>query len=432
MRLRTIGTFTSWPEDYVSGVENASCSALGWTEEVRNSLGIPKIGKVKTFEDVVTPGFFRERRKGKVFFNPMRMTERIITFSGSGGVAREKNKLTCSGTTYDRIRRWTSNHHAFTLTQAPYYGINPDDLTLMAPRHSEISSEDVDQAILEVATRARSGVAAGSAGGWESAAEFNQALKLIDKPFESIKTLASHFRGQARRRKGSQRIGRAGTDILQVTANEWLKFRYGVLPLMSDIQAVLRELGGKYGVVRRSSRASATLRKVSTTTFSTTAGGGWSCTQFQRRESEATIRAVSLDEYRTSMAVELGFHHSQLPSTAWDLIPYSFVVDWFINVGDYLNAITPRLDVNHLGGCVTVEDTTVTTVTPIAANPPSTHVTVTPLTGTYQESVRTKTRSVALPAPGLVVKQDFRFDRLTRLGDALSLIGQQLLRISVR
>jgi len=43
--------------------------------------------------------------------------------------------------------------------------------------------------------------------------------------------------------------------------------------------------------------------------------------------------------------------------TAWDLVPFSFVVDWFINLGTTLMAWTPQLGIKTLASWVTVEET---------------------------------------------------------------------------
>jgi hypothetical protein len=359
------------------------------------------------------------------------MSEISIYYSGAGGVADLITKINCGGTLYTTKRRWTDNHYAYILSGSPRYGYRTDG-TLNLPTSSLNSPSDVDQAVNETATKARAGVKSGKAGGWESVAELHKTIDMLRHPFASLTKLTNSFQSKSSLRRGSSKgLGAAGSDILQFSAGEWLKYRYGVLPLINDVQAVLNELGRKYVAQRQSSRASVTLSNTSYTPFSTTVTG-WGCSHVEERESQTKVRAVSLDEYRSSMAIEAGLDLSQIPKTAWDLIPYSFVVDWFINVGDFLNAMTPRLDVNHLGGCVTVEDLTITRVFSVGSTPPTGHVTVTAPEGSFVEIRRTKTRTVPLPEAALLIKSNFRFDKTTRVGDAAALIGQKLARMSLR
>lgn len=431
MRLRTEGVLANWHSAYVSDCFNQSCSALNaWTVEVNNTSMRPYVGKTKTFSDTVSPGWFWRRAKGEVFFNPMQMTELEITFSGSGGRANQISQLNCSGTLYNVERRWSDSHYFWALTGGGNYGLRADG-TLNMPTDS-LTSADQAEAILEAATKARAGVKSGNAGGWETLAQTRKTLDLLRNPFSSLTKMTNSFMSKSSRSKGSRGgPGALGGGVLQIPADEWLKYRYGVLPLINDVQAVLNELGRTYKRQRHSSRASVTLESNASRTFSTTTTG-WGGTHQETRTSVTVVRAVSLDEYVSSMAIELGLDLSQLPKTAWELVPFSFVADWFVNVGDFLNAMTPRLNVNHLGGCVTIDDLTTTSVTSSAWTPPVGHTIAASPSGTYVEIRRTKRRDVPLPGAALQVKADFRFDKLTRIGDAAALIGKQLNRLSVR
>jgi hypothetical protein len=72
---------------------------------------------------------------------------------------------------------------------------------------------------------------------------------------------------------------------------------------------------------------------------------------------------------RTGILYELdhrdvfGLSFKEIPITAWELVPYSFVIDWFVNAGDYIQAVTPKLGVKVLGSWSTTEDEIVTKTT---------------------------------------------------------------------
>lgn len=56
------------------------------------------------------------------------------------------------------------------------------------------------------------------------------------------------------------------------------------------------------------------------------------------------------------LANQLGFVNPA--SVAWELVPYSFVVDWFVNVGDFLNSFTDTVGLSLSGEFYTMYLTT--------------------------------------------------------------------------
>ena len=120
--------------------------------------------------------------------------------------------------------------------------------------------------------------------------------------------------------------------LLRDLEDAWLEARYGWRPLMYDIEEfneTLREFDEKR--TRWSERVGATERWTDTETIS------WSTEPYnwyidRTNEYEISLRGsctadIMLDKWRTDAAV-----------TAWEVVPYSFVVDWFFNVGQALSA----------------------------------------------------------------------------------------------
>ena len=73
----------------------------------------------------------------------------------------------------------------------------------------------------------------------------------------------------------------------------------------------------------------------------------------------------------------LGLDLQSVPATIWESVPFSFVEDWFVNVGDWLGASMPNPRVKHLGNWVTVREDFVGTHEVLSAkihvaNPPDT------------------------------------------------------------
>lgn len=69
---------------------------------------------------------------------------------------------------------------------------------------------------------------------------------------------------------------------------------------------------------------------------------GWKSFSMLERHSCVIKRRIDPDIRFTSLT------HANFVTTAWELIPLSFVVDWFINIGDVLTStLSPNLALNE-------------------------------------------------------------------------------------
>jgi len=426
MRLRQKGEFTT-PPNMEEQRTWATCAESAWVVDYSE---VPsKLGKVITFEDVVTPQWFRKKRKGETVFNPMKKVEREVFHSSIGYVIKESGVgQNCDGV----LRRVTyrSNEQTLPILLKRALSLGSDG-TIAVPSSTIVTTDDIARLVSEAATKVKSKIRTGDAGGWETIAEFSKTIKLLKHPFEGITKLTKTLKGFSVR-DGSKGV-RSGADLLAVPASEWLKYRYGVLPLINDIKAVLKTLNSKSkGKIRKTERSTARLSGVTNRELVSNFGV-LETTFLENRRHEVKVRAMSLDEYIQDSQTDLGLTLDQIPKTVWDLIPFSFVVDWFANVSDFINASIPRPGVTNLCSGYTIEEklissyfvkgSRVTSASYVLDQPPG---------GAYVERLITKKRVVGLPGPALVVKSDFRFDDNTRLADSAGLITQQLRGLVVR
>lgn len=128
-------------------------------------------------------------------------------------------------------------------------------------------------------------------------------------------------------------------------ANGWLQYTYGWKPLMSDIFAVANEsVNIVLGTIQRvharvrlpltvdaKKRRSqiANLTAATAVTTNVRGDGGQSCTIVL----ELDVPSFDLARWTSLNPVSIG----------WELIPYSFVVDWFYDVGSYLRGLETAL-----------------------------------------------------------------------------------------
>jgi len=126
-------------------------------------------------------------------------------------------------------------------------------------------------------------------------------------------------------------------------ASAWLLTQFGIIPLLNDIDSSLTRLNDKLegGVYRRVSISAKSSRNTITS--------DWDRVQIR---SNSTLRArayirIGADppNFTLGNPVELG----------WELVPFSFVVDYFFSIGDYLSGLDALKDVTFLRGYYNVK-----------------------------------------------------------------------------
>lgn len=115
-------------------------------------------------------------------------------------------------------------------------------------------------------------------------------------------------------------------------SGRWLELQYGWLPLLSDIHAMAMDYDSPSGWVRT--------RGFSDVEFALESKFGWGWDRASvRNQHVCTIAAhLTVDSSAVRNLSKWGLENPAL--TAWEAVPWSFVVDWFIPVGGYLESLT--------------------------------------------------------------------------------------------
>lgn len=122
--------------------------------------------------------------------------------------------------------------------------------------------------------------------------------------------------------------------------DDWLIYRYGVTPLLGDLVGIDAWLSGEYTVpiIKRFSIYEGKMRSESLRAPSTFPSLG---APFRAKDIFVTkSKQVAWVEYNSSYFKtfnQVGLTNPLL--LGWEVIPYSFVVDWFIQIGSYLETI---------------------------------------------------------------------------------------------
>lgn len=324
MRTRTRGILTPVTRQNVISVWGSS------NPVINNPVAFTVEGSTETFTDIVTPGWKAARRTGTCFNNPMTSIKTTWLYSRGANHTSQYTRGTPSTGQY---WKQVTNGYAVGTSSLP----------------SGMPSIDVQSLIKQAATSCRSKVESPSAFGIPFVAEFPRLIESIRHPLLAArKAVEKWSRGKVR---GSAK------DL----ADQHLEIIYGLIPAINDIQDAIKVFNARARPKRITARGSATgtSSKVVTTVVNQDDAA---ITVVTSAQVQVKVRAFSFYEPKVEMSIsdQLGFRLVDIPSAGWELTPFSFVVDWFTNLGILIQALEPRVGISYLA-----EGTTITTTTNI-------------------------------------------------------------------
>lgn len=423
-RYRNKGIRTS-RLDTTQYVQNNNCSDVAYRiYSGPYTCGFPR-GETASMKDMVTPGW-RDVIKRQFLVGVMESSVTRSDVIGSGSTY-QVTTVASSCTSPVLKRTWTEIGCPFTKAIVGTLGV--DFLS-----HKPTVTFSEDDLINEVFTRTMAGRAQGEANLIESLAEMDQVWGMVKSPLDAANKFADAFVN--RRFKGTQKLYRKvykrGRAFLVFSSAEYLRFRYGIQPIMSDVQAAMKAAQAVYHPVRERHFSRARGKRESNETVSGTVVYDQVTLGYQqRRQYIGDVRCGFCDEFHKSGWDALGLNLQNVIAVPWELTGYSFVVDWFVNVGDLIYANIPRAGVTPLGGWVSFMGTSVVQTDPtscIVNNPAAYVLGASPTDKAFYTSTK-KYRYARSDTGSLVVKADFRFDNWTRCLDAATLLIQKLGRI---
>jgi hypothetical protein len=370
------------------------------------------IGKTETMTDVVVPGYKKRSAKGEVFFNEMSKQTVINTIDLGNRGYIERTQCTPPLTAYFDGTRSTG---FFAYNTRLALGLDSDSFArdLVQGSQNIVSSSDYQDALKEVGTKVAAERGRGPINMYEDIAEYKQTLGTAGQILEQIRGIVSKI----------------PLTQLKAASSAYLLYRYGIAPLVKDLLVAYEALEVIRQKTRQTTRASVELSGFSRDDSFLTLGHVAFDVKYDtgiQKTDVVNIRAMSYDEYTTSQSFESGLSLKNLILTPWDLIPLSFVADWFLNIGDLLASQVPAFGFKQLGAALTVTRTITTQYFPSRTYATGLYSVVSPVSGNLVVTNISKIRTPGLPSPGFVVNADFGFDKLLRQLDASALIAQRL------
>jgi hypothetical protein len=348
------------------------------------------VGSLTTTEDVVSPGYRKRSRSGEIILSPYSSVTENHEVSGEGWRARSDFE-SCLAT----------HVHREDSINGPLYFTNP----MLGGQHatpiSLFSDSEMKSAINVAATQAWSQSNGNDAQILTDIGEMRQTLAMFRQPMSAIQPLLRAIKNSRKARL----VSNVGQGALQTATGLWLQYRYGIRPLVSSVNSVVKALNEIRVKKRKTYRGKYNLNRSNSIPFDLPDQG----MVHQCRESQSdviNIRAGILIEELVSLRTSLGVDASGMLALPWELVPFSFVADWFVNVGSFLTAISPALTKSPLGTWYTIqrEQRRLIEMLGTTTSPGSGISVVRGATGTRVATFLSKSRVVGLPFPSLAFK----------------------------
>jgi len=218
-------------------------------------------------------------------------------------------------------------------------------------------------------------------------------------------------------------------EVGDAITSAYLEYRYGLKPLMYDISGVVnsvtsaRPKSKTLYVARAGISLQTSVKENRTLSITGTTLAKADCEKFLSNRISAGVLYNIVDSsseayYRRS----LGLNLRDVPIAAYELLPYSFVLDWFLQLGPWLQAVLPNPAIQVRGNWVTnhaIEANTTSNLYAEISVQTYPYTTYKSGGGSYSEVLETTTRSVnqSLPAlPPIVAKPLSGLHQLDSIG----------------
>lgn len=300
----------------------------------------PNLGDPDTFyeimHDVNTPDFKRRIAQGQIINNPMDMTKVTEVRPKAASFTRESvNKLWNGSEYYYSGQSWFGTKAVPNeLLGTPLYFDSEVFATIDSLRHKAVTeahanASSAELSLLMVAAEGRKSV--------------ESMGSIMYRVFRIVK---------AARKLDLKYIRKELT--WKELQDRYMELRYAIRPLVIDAKGTMSALeeSKAYKSTRATARGFASYSFTDEDSFTTQPDSGHELTIARKSAIVVDIRAgVLTDVVKTPVSV---WGLDQPLETMWEVIPFSFIIDWFINVGETIAAWSPSAGVTELASWVTV------------------------------------------------------------------------------
>lgn len=343
--------FTAGAASYLQYTRSAECgSTVRWIP-YGTTTPSRKLGVVDYMDDIAGDPPVKSMGIHGFRFHAMTRVKCVIDGVGFGTWATKAKAPDCKDTAAEYLQQWKSDHTAGYDQNVAWSGYSHKmigdrlDLSLYPIPWGDLQVSKDIAATKALAQRGRSG----ESNLFETLAEYQQVVGTLGNILDRASRIHHAIFFADRSGKSRKRI------FSEETAGQVLMTNYGWKPLVKDIIGVIEGLEKTTGPKIMSSRGSHLVTRSTNTSLSNVSDANTVLVSRQEYTTEEwEARAVSVDQFIVTMWNNIGLGMKDLILVPWELIRYSHVVDWFLNVGDLLGALVQDPSVSNIGNSVSI------------------------------------------------------------------------------
>lgn len=355
----------AWVEKYFlpQAREYVDAQAQAYVENTSNgTLTTKGVVDEQTMTDVVTKGYNKRRKQGELIFSPMDSHKLEISITGNSSTAPANASFTNyefgSGSNGDGVY-----YARYEFTAPP---TTPLDSLYIQNAIEKALPAPYDINVQDAINNAFGNINVGQLQALVMAGEGRETLRHLAHTFRRFvgifralkKGRWSRLAPRTLRKYRRQRGYKKALALLDFFGEAWMEARYAWRPLLIDAHHAIKLLQGK-GLLtpRQTFRGYNFYDDSSYQNFFVQNELGQHVQVYGQLVHSTLANAGVLCEATTEIPSLAQVSGLNLADAAWDLIPFSFVVDWFLNIGGLLYNLRPSGSYKVRGQWVTVTDT---------------------------------------------------------------------------